>query len=212
MFNVICLKVCYYVFVRKPETSKKGRILNRNKKNKISTLEIRQAIREHGADILKHPNFLESARNIQHGDVSVMKHSLKVAYAAAWLNKKLHINCSERDLIRGALLHDYFLYDWHDTNRENFNPLHGFYHPGVALKNASKDFDLTEKEADIIKKHMWPMTIKPPKFREGWVVTAADKYISTLESLRLHNRSRMIRLRRRISGQDNLHHGQKLDR
>ncbi|MCR5279070.1 MAG: HD domain-containing protein [Lachnospiraceae bacterium] len=141
-----------------------------------------------------------------------MKHSLKVAYAAAWLNKKLHINCSERDLIRGALLHDYFLYDWHDTSRKDFNPLHGFYHPGVALRNARKDFVLSDKEEDIISKHMWPMTVKPPKCREAWVVTAADKYISTLESLRLHNRSRMIRLRRRIIGKNNLHNGQKLNR
>ena len=182
------------------------------KKRKISTLEIRKAIKEHGEDILKHPNFLKSAHNIQHGDVSVMKHSLKVAYAAAWLNKKLHIKCEERDLIRGALLHDYFLYDWHDTSREDFNPLHGFYHPGVAYRNASRDFNLSPREADIIKKHMWPMTIKPPRCREAWVVTAADKYISTLESLRLHNRSRMIKLRRRIIGQDSLHHGQKLNR
>lgn len=184
--------------------------MNRNKK--VNTQEIRNAIREHGADILKHPHFLSSARNIQHGDVSVMKHCLKVAYAAAWLNRKLRIRCQEKDLIRGALLHDYFLYDWHDSSREDFNPLHGFFHPGVALKNARRDFNLTDREADIIYKHMWPMTIRLPRCREAWVVTAADKYISTLESLRLHNRSRMIKLRRRISGQDRIHNGQKLNR
>lgn len=150
---------------------------------------------KHGRDILNSKNFLSSAKNIQHGDVSVMKHSLKVAYASMWLNRKLRIKCNERELVRGALLHDYFLYDWHDTKRENYQFLHGFYHPGIALKNASRDFDLTDKEKDIISKHMWPMTLKFPKYREAWVVTAADKYISTLESLRLHNRPKYVKVR-----------------
>jgi uncharacterized protein len=35
-------------------------------------------------------------------------------------------------LIRGALLHDYFLYDWHKG--KNRKKLHGFRHPGIAVK------------------------------------------------------------------------------
>lgn len=56
-------------------------------------------------------------------------------------------------LIRGALLHDYFLYDWH--NQLTPHHLHGFFHPGVALRNASMDVELTPIEHDIIKKHMF---------------------------------------------------------
>ncbi|MCR5310045.1 MAG: HD domain-containing protein [Lachnospiraceae bacterium] len=169
------------------------KIKDRRKKS----YEIRREMIKHGRDILNSKNFLSSAKNIQHGDVSVMKHSLKVAYASMWLNRKLKIQCSERELVRGALLHDYFLYDWHDTKRENYQFLHGFYHPGIALKNATRDFNLTDKEKDIISKHMWPMTLKFPKCREAWVVTAADKYISVLESLRLHNRPKYVKVRSR---------------
>ena len=43
-------------------------------------------------------------------------------------------------------------------------------------------------EKDIIKKHMWPLTIVPPVCREAWIVTMADKYCSLMETLRLHRK------------------------
>ena len=36
-----------------------------------------------------------------------------------------------------------------------------------ALANAEKYFDLTDKEKDMILRHMWPLTPVPPKSREG---------------------------------------------
>ena len=30
------------------------------------------------------------------------------------INNKLGLHCNKKDLIRGSLLHDYFLYDWHE--------------------------------------------------------------------------------------------------
>lgn len=158
--------------------------------------QIDRAIKKYGGDILVSPNFRASNNNIQHSDVSVMKHSLKVARTSMWLNKKLHANAQERDLVRGALLHDYFLYDWHDDDHRGIQNLHGFYHPGVALKNAMKEYSLSKKEKNIIYTHMWPLTLTHmPTCREAWLVTAADKYISTIESLRLHKLRRFIPVR-----------------
>lgn len=159
-----------------------------NVRKKAERRELIATMRFHAEDILSSPNFISSASNIQHGNVTVMKHCLKVAYTSLWISRKLHLRCCERELVRGALLHDYFLYDWHDPDHVGIENLHGFYHPGVALKNAMKEFDLTLREQDIIKKHMWPLTVVPPKYIESWVVTSADKYISTLESLRLQQR------------------------
>lgn len=152
---------------------------------------IRNDIRKYGEDILESANFRSSAKNIQHSDVSVMKHSMKVAYTSMWMNRRFRFKCNENDLVRGALLHDYFLYDWHDDEHRGLQNLHGFYHPGVALKNAMKEYELTKRQKNIIKSHMWPLTLTHmPTCREAWVVTAADKYISTVESLRLHKLSR----------------------
>jgi len=162
--------------------------------NKSSLSEIAKDLK-HGSEILRSEKFRKTCKNIQHSDVSVMKHSIKVAKASVWLNKHLHANCKEKDLVRGALLHDYFLYDWHDPGH---GKLHGFYHPGIALKNASKDYKLTETEKNIIESHMWPLTIKHiPKCKEAWVVSAADKYVSTVESLRLEKLYKDIKRKRK---------------
>ncbi len=148
--------------------------------------EIHRLIRENGSDILHSENFKKSNDFIQHGTMSVNRHSLNVAKYSIALSKKLGIVCSQRDLVRGALLHDYFLYDWHDKQRENYKRLHGFFHPGIALKNAESEYRLTERQRDIIQRHMWPLTPIPPRCREAWIVTAADKYCSFMETIRLH--------------------------
>ncbi len=82
----------------------------------------------------------------------------------------------------GALLHDYFLYDWHVPNAET--RLHGLRHPRRALQNAREDFALTPLEADIILRHMFPLTLVPPACPEGWAVCMADKLCALLEPLR----------------------------
>lgn len=151
-------------------------------------------LKENASDILHSENFQKTRHHIQHGTMPVYRHCLDVAKQSIQINKALGLGCSERDLIRGALLHDYFLYDRHDKNRENYQKLHGFYHPGIALKNARKEYHLTRREEDIIKKHMWPLTVVPPLCREAWVVTAADKYCSLLETLKIRKRPGRVRV------------------
>ncbi|MDD3204866.1 MAG: HD domain-containing protein [Lachnospiraceae bacterium] len=159
----------------------------KKKKNAKKINKVHQDLLNHyGSDILNSKNFIGTSKNTQHGSMSVLQHSINVAKYSLLINEKLGIHCKTKDLIRGALLHDYFLYDWHDKNHVQLYRLHGFHHPSTALKNASKEYKLSPREKDIIKKHMWPLTIKPPLCREAWVVTTADKYCSLLETLRIH--------------------------
>lgn len=148
---------------------------------------IHKMLREYGGDILSSANFRKTRGHIQHGNMTVNSHCVNVARYSLILNKKLGLHCNKRDLVRGSLLHDYFLYDWHDkeylTQRKRF---HGFRHPMIALKNADKEYQLTDIQRDIIKKHMWPLSIVPPMCREAWVVTAADKYCSFMETIGVH--------------------------
>ncbi len=122
-------------------------------------------------------------RFIQHGRVNTYKHCLSVAMLAYSMDHFFHIHSSEEELVRGALLHDYYLYDWHEKDRER--PLHGPYHPKAALKNALEDFpDLSEKEQNIIAAHMWPLApTRIPKSREAVLVCVADKIVSARETL-----------------------------
>ena len=137
-------------------------------------------------DILSSHNFHKTKRHLQHGNVTVNAHVMNVARHSLLISEKLHIPCNRREMIRGALLHDYFLYDWHEPDRKNPHRLHGFYHPGTALRNASREYRLPRREQDIIKKHMWPLTVVPPVCREAWIVTMADKWCSLMETVRLH--------------------------
>ena len=116
----------------------------------------------------------------QHGSTSVYQHSINVAYLSLWLAGRLPLRTDRRALVRGALLHDYFLYDWH--KQEVPHRFHGFTHPKTALRNAERDFDLSERECDIISKHMFPLTLVPPMHRESWIVSMADKYCALRET------------------------------
>ena len=161
------------------------RKLEKIKKDFNKRRELYHLMKQYGGDIMQSDNFKGTRNYVQHGTIPVHRHCLDVAQHSLAINRKLGIHCQEKDLVRGALLHDYFLYDWHDKNRENYQSLHGFYHPGIALKNAKKEYKLTPREQDIIKKHSWPLTIVPPLCREAWVVSMADKYCSILETLRI---------------------------
>lgn len=124
----------------------------------------------------------ENKQYLQHGTTSIYGHSLHVAYMSCLFAENFHIRADYRALIRGAFLHDYFLYDWHDREHCHRRP-HGFYHPGVALVNAMQEFELSEVEKDIIRKHMFPLTLIPPRCREAWIVCLADKICSVKETL-----------------------------
>lgn len=119
-----------------------------------------------------------------HGVTSVLDHSIAVAYysnlTAAAL-ERLGIRFSRGELVRGALMHDYFLYDWHDGTPDG--SLHGLTHPLTAWRNAMQDVPLSVREQDIIKKHMFPLTLTPPKYRESALVCLIDKLCAVYESL-----------------------------
>ncbi len=110
---------------------------------------------------------------LQHGSVTVLDHSIRVADLSLMIAEKLRIRVDRKSLITGALLHDYFLYDWHKKGEGR--RLHGFRHPFTAARKASEDYQLTDKEKRIIKSHMFPLVPIPPDSAEGWIVCIADK-------------------------------------
>lgn len=145
--------------------------------------QIRALVNEHGHDILNHPHMRIEQCCYQHGAVTTFAHSIRVACLAVWFADRLHLwhRVNLRSLIRAALLHDYFLYDWHDWD-DGVHRLHGFTHGRAALINALQDFRLNRIERDSIANHMFPMTPTPPRYIEGYLVTMADKISATRET------------------------------
>jgi len=99
--------------------------------------------------------------------------------------ERWQIRLEPKSLVRGALLHDYFLYDWHEKDASH--KWHGFHHAKKACENAARDIpDLNEIEKDMIKCHMFPLNIVPPKYMEGWILCCADKICSGAETVKGH--------------------------
>ena len=127
-------------------------------------------------DILNNKNF-QTLKNFKHHyGYSRYQHSLSVSYYSYLVCKFLHLDYVSAT--RGALLHDLFFYDTNTSNKPSF---HLWKHPKISLNNAHKFFDLNVKESDIILKHMWPITIIPPKYLESYVITIIDKYCALKE-------------------------------
>lgn len=132
-------------------------------------------------EICKNSRFLQSHKYMQHGETSVFRHSVSVAYFSYYLAWKMNAPVDEESLIRSALLHDYFLYDWHVKDASH--KWHGFHHAQKALQNAMEDFELNEVEKDSIRCHMFPLNLRPPKYMEGWIICCADKVCSGRETV-----------------------------
>ena len=134
---------------------------------------------KHGRDILTSPG-MERERSIpQHGYVNCFDHSVAVALLSVWIAARLGLHMDMRSLVRGALLHDYFLYNWRVPDPAH--RLHGFCHGRLAMENAERDFGLNPVEADIIRRHMFPLTPIPPCYCESAVVCCADKLCAMRE-------------------------------
>lgn len=140
-------------------------------------------VRRYGGDILGSQGMLLSQSFRQHGDVSVALHCFFAAVVCVRLARALALRVDTRALVRGALLHNYFLYDWHDPDPSH--RLHGFRHAGFALRNAGRDFSLGPIERNMIASHMFPMNLVLPRFRESLLLCLADKICSFCETFHL---------------------------
>lgn len=132
-----------------------------------------QIVRQYGEDILRSGGMQQEKTFMQHGRVSVYGHSLMVAVLCVRIARALAIRVNTRSLVRGALLHDYFLYDWHVPDKSH--RLHAFYHAGRAAHNAQRDFGLNDIERNMIRSHMFPLGRVLPRYRESLILCAADK-------------------------------------
>ena len=100
-------------------------------------------------ELCRQSRLLESHRYMQHGDTSVFRHSVSVAYFSYYLALKMNAPVDIHSLVRGALLHDYFLYDWHEKDASH--KWHGFHHAKKACENAARDIPARSCLADMRK-------------------------------------------------------------
>lgn len=117
----------------------------------------------------------QKTKNIAHHGITRYEHLMRVSYYSYKITKALRLNYQETT--RASLLHDFFL----EETREDSKIEALRRHPHYALENASKYFELSEREKDIIKTHMFPVTFTPPQYLESWIVDFIDDIAGVYE-------------------------------
>ena len=128
-------------------------------------------------DLLEIEDVKKLDNYVQHMNTSRHAHSINVAYYSYLMCKKLKLDY--RSAARGGILHDLYLYDWRTEKQPEGH--HAKAHPIVALRTAQKNVQLNDIEKDCIIKHMWPLTMPAPRYKESFLLSCADKYCTILE-------------------------------
>ena len=131
-------------------------------------------------ELVNNETVKEMKKYRQHYETTCFDHCYMVSYYCYLICKKYNLDYVSAT--RAGMLHDLFLYDWR-VRQPDRKGLHAFTHGKLACENASKLFDLNQKEKDMIITHMWPVTMKFPTSIEGFILTFVDKYCATSETL-----------------------------
>ena len=125
------------------------------------------------SSIITNENF-NKIREYEHHGITRFEHSLKVSYYSYVLAKKIGLDY--RETARGGLLHDFFYSPDERDRKEKL--VSTFVHSKRAVATAQENFDLSDKEIDMIRAHMFPVNIAIPKYMESWIVNLVDKVIA----------------------------------
>lgn len=126
-------------------------------------------------NILNDKDFIK-LNTFEHHGITRFDHSLKVSYNAYKYAKKHNLDYKE--VAVGGLLHDFF-----DSKNVSLKDkfISTFNHSNKAEINSLEKFNVNEKEANIIKTHMFPLNLYVPKYKESWIVSLYDKKIGMIE-------------------------------
>ena len=131
---------------------------------------------------LHHEALLKMQEIPAHIGSNVYIHTFKVVKNVMKKAIKFRKNLDLENLLVAAIFHDYYLYNWR-TTKDRPHP-HGKYHPGIAVANAKRDFNISEESQRMIKTHMWPFNFfNPPKGKEARLLCNVDTWIALVECL-----------------------------
>ena len=126
----------------------------------------------------------------KHHTRSVWEHCISVSFKA--YKYSINLSADSRVCAIGGLLHDFYPYAWqYSEELENYDSKylerlnkkeslfkkHGFTHAKEAYENYLKYFgEYKDKRiSNCIIRHMFPLNIIPPRYKESWIVSFVDK-------------------------------------
>ena len=99
------------------------------------------------------PRIIRLCQFPQHHGSNTLNHCVAVARRAFELAEKLDWDIDEKELARGAMLHDYYQYSIKDEGLSAYK--HGTSHPQIAMEKADRDFHLTLPILPSPKRRSW---------------------------------------------------------
>lgn len=148
-------------------------------------------------NVLLNGEFQKRKLFLHHHNMSVWDHSILVSFNSYLVGRYFHADLKVCAI--AGLLHDFYSQAWLSTpeleNLENGKytislkekkplfKMHGFVHARDAAENYVKYFPELEnkKITNSIKRHMFPLNIIPPRYKEGFIITMIDKWNSVHE-------------------------------
>ena len=117
--------------------------------------------------------------NVGDHSIAVEQEALKMCDAL----EKLGFHTDRKCVSVAAMCHDLGMVDRDKRYRNNFHCWQE--HAENSVEEARKLIpDLDEKTEDAIRCHMWPLARHLPASPAGFIVIAADKYVSTADTLK----------------------------
>lgn len=147
------------------------------------TLKERRAFRRNVMQVLGQARVRDMQAFTQHGDTSCLLHCVAVAYYSHRVAVFAGVSCRFASRNCCAARCCTIISCMTGTIRTRRTTCMDSGIPGFALRNAEKDFELTRVERNIIARHMFPLTPKPPTCREAVLVSLVDKACSLYETM-----------------------------
>lgn len=148
-------------------------------------------------EILLSDEFQKRKLFFHHHEMTVWDHSTLVSFKAFLYAKTFKADI--RVCAIAGLLHDFYPWTWiyneeleelddgiyleEVKTKHSLFKKHGFTHAKAAALNYVKYFPQLEnkKITNAIKRHMFPLNIVPPRYKESYIVTLVDKINSVHE-------------------------------
>ena len=154
-------------------------------------MKINKEYKELTNDIINNENFELLKNDVHHGS-NKYDHCKRVSYLSFLISKLF--KCNYKNAARAGLLHDFF-FGCRTAKDENDY----FKHPKTSAENAKRFFNITNKEENIIKSHMYHYALikklshfikeedeiyfkdNKPKDKESIIVCVSDLLVSIFE-------------------------------
>ena len=145
---------------------------------------------DYTADLLREPLVQGMTRYHHHRTIDTHYHSVFVSYRVLKLCHAFGVTQDCREIVRAALLHDFYLYEWY-TEKHDEN--HIYYHPKASVRNIEAHLGvLSPMQRNMILSHMFPMAVEPPRSVGAWLLTVADKQCASEDYMHISARFRPV--------------------